>query len=1008
MSYGGLSGLGYWRRLWALALRSLVFAAIVFALADMQLRKESDRLTVIYLLDQSLSIPDEQRQAMKTFVNASVRAHRLDEKQDRVGVIVFGRDAEVELPPVDFNYEMPRIESAVDRQQTNLASALGRAMALFPHDAAKRVVIVTDGNENAGDALRQARAMTNAGVSIDVLPVPLPERSETSVEKVSLPSDVRRGQPFEARVVINHQTSTGKSQTGKLRLVRKTGDVEQVLSESPVTLRAGKNAFSVRETIDTADFYTYEARFVPDDPESDISAQNNVATAFTHVRGKGHVLLIEDWEHPGEFDKLVASLRDEGLEVTKRTSNQLFGSLAELQRYDSVVLANTPRTSGFDRAGAISTDTISGFSDEQIGMLVRNTEELGCGLVMLGGDRSFGAGGWDETLLEKAMPVDFEIKAAKVTPVGALCMIMHASEISKGNYWQKRIAIEAIDALGPRDYAGLLQWNGNDQWLWGQSRGGMVPVGPARSQMKARVDRLTVGDMPQFDPAMKLAAASFARLTNPTPAIKHMIIISDGDPSPPTTATMAALMKQKIKITTVAVGAHGPPGHQTMQRIANQTGGKYYVVRNPNALPRIYQREARRVSRPLVRELNPPVAPRITLRHEIVQGLDDAFPPLAGFVQTSVKDSALVEVILRSPVPKDAASSTILATWNYGLGKTAAFTTDAGARWANEWTGWDNYGQFFSQLVRWSMRPTGDTGNFSVATDVKDGKARIIVDALDKDEEFLNLPTIGGAAVRPDLGTTTLNFQQVAPGRYVAEFDAEDAGSYLLVVNPGSGQPMIRTGVNVGYSDEFRDRETNRALLTAIADLPAGDGEPGVVVSDEAGVEFTGPKSVETLATVNPYRRDLPPAVATQPIWPLLVLIGSVVFLADVFVRRVQINLDWVAPAWAWVAQRVLGRTAPQQQPETMARLRSRKAKVQEQITGRGDGATRFEIDENASQVSGDSPLSDLRQPSAKRSGPKKGDQQKLAEEAPVQEEGYTSRLLKAKKDALRKRNDDK
>ena len=112
--------------------------------------------------------------------------------------------------------------------------------------------------------------------------------------------------------------------------------------------------------------------------------------------------------------------------------------------------------------------------------------------------------------------------------------------------------------------------------------------------------------------------------------------------------------------------------------------------------------------------------------------------------------------------------------------------------------------------------------------------------------------------------------------------------------------------------------------------------------------------------------------MATQPIWPLLVLIGSVIFLGDVFVRRVQINLDWVALAWAWIAQRVLGRTAPEQQPETMARLRSRKAQVQEDITGRGESSARFEIDENAPQVSGGSPLSDLASPQAKRSGPKK------------------------------------
>ena len=167
LSYRGLSGLGPWRRIWALALRSLVFAAIVFALADTQYRKKSDRLTVIYLLDQSLSIPEAQRDAMKAFVNASVREHRRDDKQDRAGVIVFGREAEVELPPVDFNYQMPRLESTIDRQQTNLEAALGRAMSLFPHDSAKRVVIVTDGNENVGDALRTARAMTDSGVSID-------------------------------------------------------------------------------------------------------------------------------------------------------------------------------------------------------------------------------------------------------------------------------------------------------------------------------------------------------------------------------------------------------------------------------------------------------------------------------------------------------------------------------------------------------------------------------------------------------------------------------------------------------------------------------------------------------------------------------------------------------------------------------------------------------------------------------------------------------------------------
>ena len=159
-SFRSLGGLGRWRRLMALALRTFVLVMIVAALAEMQFQRTSDRLTVIYLLDQSLSIPESRRAEMIRYVNASIREQRRDEQEDRAGVIVFGRDAEVEVPPVDFDIQLaPRIESLLDPDYTNLAGAMQRAMSLFPHDAAKRVVLVTDGNENQGNVLEQARAM---------------------------------------------------------------------------------------------------------------------------------------------------------------------------------------------------------------------------------------------------------------------------------------------------------------------------------------------------------------------------------------------------------------------------------------------------------------------------------------------------------------------------------------------------------------------------------------------------------------------------------------------------------------------------------------------------------------------------------------------------------------------------------------------------------------------------------------------------------------------------------
>ena len=431
---------------------------------------------------------------MMDYINADIREHR--QGKDRVGVVVFGRDAAVEIPPFDDNVQLEQtIESVVDPEYTNLAAAMKLAQALFPEDAAKRIVLLSDGNQNLGNAVEQAQALSAAGVGIDAVPIRYRTRAEIIVERVALPPDVRRGEPFDLRVVVTNTAEATAHDPGNVRgrliLSATAGGRTDTLSDQPVVLPPGKKVFSIRQKIEAANFYTYEARFIPDRPEDDVFPQNNRATAFTHVQGKGQVLLIEDYEHPGEFAVLVDRLRRQGLEVEVQPSNQLFSTLADLQPYDTVLLANVPREQ---------------FSDGQIAMLARNTQQMGAGLVMLGGPNSFGAGGWTNTEVEQAMPVDFQIKSFKVVPRGALAMIMHASEIAEGNYWQKVIAKKAIEALGPQDYCGVIHWNGASQWLWGR---GLLEVGPNRDQMMARLDRMTPGDMPDFDPTMVLGRQWF-------------------------------------------------------------------------------------------------------------------------------------------------------------------------------------------------------------------------------------------------------------------------------------------------------------------------------------------------------------------------------------------------------------------------------------------------------------------------------------------------------------------
>jgi len=966
----------------ALLLRTLVILLMVMAAADFQIVRSNEHLTVIYLLDQSLSIPEEKRAAMIKYVRDEVHAHR--HGKDRAGVIVFGRDAAIELPPFDDDLQLGNsIESLFDPQATNIAAAMKLAQATFPEDAARRIVLVTDGNQNQGNALEQAQAVAASGVGIDVVPVRYHARAEVAVERVILPGEVRLNQPFDLRVVLSNNCDLKPGDAGEVPgrlIITKIVDDQPIeRTENRVTLPPGKKVFNLRQTIDSANFYTYEAIFVPDRPEDDAMPQNNRATAFIHVAGKGQVLLIVSQERPNEYAPLAERLRQHGLEVVVRGTDRLFSSLAELQIFDTIVLANVPRA---------TSDEVS-FSDEQIDMLVRNTQQMGAGLVMLGGAESFGAGGWTGTELEKAMPVDFQIRNAEVAPCGALVLLMHASEIAQGNGIQKQIAKEAIKTLSGQDYCGVMQWNGNEQWIYGQ---GPVEIAQDRNKLLAAVDRMVPGDMPDFEPAMLLAEQGFAKLQNKQVAVMHMIVLSDGDPGAPQAATIDRLRAMGVTISTVAVNAHGTSESQNLAKLASDGNGKYYSVNNPNkALPRIFQKEARRVSRPILYDPHSSFPVKQVSDHPMMSGVSE-LPPIKGYVLTSRKENPLVETVLLATKPGGEENTTILAGWNYGLGRTVAFTTDAGLQWTPDWSSSAAGDKLFAQIVRWSMRPSGGSGKLAATFEPLEGKMRIIVAALDDKNEFLNFLTMTGSAVGPDLKKPLgLEIEQTAPGRYVGTFPVQEAGSYFVTINPGRGMAPLRTGVNVPYSDEFRDRGANDALLTQLAAVQPKDGPPGQLIEN--------PDATGKLLEFNTFRHDLPKATSSREAWHWLILLASCVFLGDVFIRRVQVHFAWLPPLLVRTRDFILRRQPAPVQPQYIERLRSRKAEVAERLE-QLRATARFELSIQAPVDL--KPLDELERVPRAASEPPAPEASPM--EVEKEEETYTERLLKAKKKAWEER----
>ncbi|MEQ1825755.1 MAG: VWA domain-containing protein [Pirellula sp.] len=984
-----LAGLGPVRQILALALRTAVMLLVIFAIAGVQWIWSSEKLTVIYLLDQSDSIPIAKRQLMFEYAIESVKSHRRSERQDRAGVIVFGREASIEIPPFDENLpNITRAESNFGKSDaTNLESALKLAQASFLEDSARRIVILTDGNQTLGSAETTAQRLIETGIGIDVVPVRLDTNTEVLVEKIDVPGYVRQGQTVDARVVINRYSEAGKPEDvqGRLRVVRRIGNQAEVLADGPYTLDRDINVIPIPHKVEETAGYTYEAEFLVDNAANDTISQNNRATAFTYARGKGRVMLIEDFANVGNYETLIDALRRNDIEVDVRDTGNLYSSLVELQSYDSVILAGAPRTSGDD------TTKIVSFTNDQVDMLVQSAQQFGMGILMLGGPEAFGAGGWSNSKLEEAMPVNFAIKNSKVESVGALAMVMHASEIPEGNYWQKMIGKAALDALGPQDYCGVVQYDmSGDKWLWGGSQG-LLKVGGNKEMMRSRMSQMTPGDMPDFDSSLGMAIRA---LKNNQASLKHMIVISDGDPTPASAGVLTQYVNAKIKITTVAVGAHGPAGHNELKRIALRTGGNYHKVANASTLPSIFMREARRVARPLVFEPEGGVTPIVNQPHEVLSGITGELPKLRGFVLTERKESPLVEVPLISSKPDAKETASLLATWTYGLGRTAVFTSDAGKRWASDWVDSPYYDQFFSQLVRWTMRPSNDDSKYNIATNVKDGRVQIVVTALDADDKFVNYLSMNSIAVGPDLKPINVEMRQQAPGRYVGEMIPDQAGSYMLSIVPGGGKAPITTGVTVPFSDEYRVRQANMKLLQSLAARKPVGGQSGNI-SQSLEIE-----SIGDLLRLDTYRSGLPPAKSLQDVWPIAVLIGASLFFADVFVRRVAVDFGLpIRMVAEWLRLRRSNATAVDAERKSrMDRLRNQKSTVTSDLD-RQRASTQFEPDQ-ANAGSATAAADAFGASHSKQSSDRNAVANQPSMSVEAEQQSYTSRLLDAKRKA--------
>lgn len=946
------------RRWTAIGLRLSVLAVLVLMLAGLQAVQTHDDLTVIAVVDQSESVrrfakplagDDSGAKDFEQSARSFLKASSADRGGgDRLGLVTYdGKSSVRSLPSEAVELDSGTIDQPTEG--TDTASAIRMGMALFLPDSGQRMVLVTDGNDTTGDVLAAAREAAAAGIPIDILPALYQVQHEVMVERLFAPNEAREGQTVSLRIVLRATRPAG----GQVQLLHDDTPIDlngeapgrgAPVFESDWTLEetSAPEATDISDTagiggvvdesepllgryitvreVDVPMGFTgvnkFRAIFEPVEG-ADTMQVNNQAEAFTLVSGKGRVLFVDNVG--GESGNILPrALASRGIELDVVEPRGLPVSLNRMQRYDAIILQNVP---------------YDAITPPQQRMMVKYVHDLGGGLIMLGGPDSFGAGGWTNSDLDRyILPVSCQIPSQTIMPSGALVLVIDrsgsmTSPVGGSSSSQQELANEAgvlaLNTLYPQDLVGVVAFDEAGYSIV------KVQMNSNPAAVAKAVRSIQPGGGTNIYAGLEMAYRELAPLTVQDAAVKHIILLTDGQsqaPGPGGYIKLASQMRRNgISLSTIGVG----DGHdaQLLRQLANMGNGNYHPIVNPGNLPQIFIKEAKTIRKNLVKE--GPFTPTVMPTGSPIMANLTNVPELKGFVLTGEKHDPRILMPMVGP-----EGEPVFAHWQVGLGRSAAFTSDATNRWATQWLSWGGYPDFWARTVRSIARPSA-TRDADLIVSVRDGQVNVQLDAAfesapttrrgrQRTGSFGNFMDVKGSILKPDGTVEQITLDQVGPGQYRANAPADQTGNYvvsLFVDSPDGTRRAVFGGAGRPPGEELRRFKSNTAMLQRIAQITNGRIlDPNA--PDPAGL-FDRTVPFETRSV--------------RPLWRTLLYWLVALFLLDVACRRIA----WDAVAvWQWCRQRVdalLGTLKPRevQAEATLAALKTRQAQTEQQLAER-------------------------------------------------------------------------
>lgn len=810
---------GFQKKLY-ISLRTVICLLLILAMTEPNLIWTSRETTTIFAIDRSASAADCL--AEETAFLQAAQENRT--KKDSAGILSFGAGSMVEQMPSKESDLTAPLFSAVDEGGSDLAGALRLASSMMSERGAKRVVLLSDGNETTGDVLAQADLLAQQGAVLDVYLLQKEEKPEVQLTNMELSPVISKNTRYEIGLQIDATVDTEAT----VRLYKENS----LIAEEQVNIRSGESRMVFSDLTKEGGAVTYRAEI---ESKDDTLTQNNRVYAYTYIEDVPRILIIEQENSGRQWAALLS-----GSQVAVEQIDAPSAPVAQdiLSKYDGIILAD------------VSMEMLPKGWAEAAETYVRTT---GGGILVSGGENAFALGGYKDTVLEEMLPVDMDLKTEGQEPDLTMIMVVDRSgSMEGGSYGITRIdmakeaVIRSLANFQEGDRVGVIAFDEKANWVVEPQE-----VTAHQKEMENAVAQIQAMGGTSILPALQMA---YDAMMEENTKQKHILLLTDGQAEQTGYEKLLGQMEENgITLSTVAVGEESD--QRLLELLAEKGKGRYYYTDVFSDLPEIFAKETVLAGKEFLN--NRSFYPEEKDASVILDGID-AVPKLHGYVATTAKSRADTILISDEEEP-------ILAAWQYGLGRTAVWTSDVDGRWTSDWLASSEGAAILKNTVSWVLKsPIDESLRLTAQAGQENTSLRL---EMPYDEQ---IQQVAATVIENNGKQHEVTFSMTKPGVYEGVLPTAAEGAYVAAVQKekkDGTKEVSNTGFHISYAAEYDMTK-------------GGDGEEVL----RQAAQRTGGRVLSSGAEV--FRGEVPEADSVHPLQKIFLVLALILFLLDIALHR--------------------------------------------------------------------------------------------------------------------------